>query len=102
MWLFLVLCLTLTDPRVSVAQLRGTIFGPGAKAFPVAVAELQTGGGDRTAAKQFADIVASDLTMSGLMHVIPRDRYIEPIDGSGVTDSTTIPADWSVLGVSRW
>jgi TolB protein len=97
-WLFLIFCLTLTDPHLSVAQLRGTIFGPGAKAFPVAVAELQTGGGDRTYAKQFADIVASDLMMSGLMRVIPRDRYIEPVDGSGVTDSTINFADWSVLG----
>jgi TolB protein len=98
MWLFLILRLTLTDPHASLAQLRGTIFGPGAKAFPVAVAELQSGGGNRAAAKQFADIVTSDLTMSGLMHVIPRDRYIEPIEGSGVTDSTINFADWSVLG----
>jgi TolB protein len=98
LWLTLVACLTLASPGASVAQLRGTIFGPGTKAFPVAVTELQTGGVEKTSATQFADIVTSDLTMSGLMRVIPRDRYIEPVEGSGVTDTTINFADWSVLG----
>lgn len=97
-WLALLACLTVGAPRAAIAQLRGTIFGPGTKAFPVAVSELQTGGGEKTSAKQFADIVTWDLTMSGLMRVIPRDRYIEPVEGSGTTDTTINFADWSVLG----
>jgi TolB protein len=85
-------------PVTGAAQLRGTIFGPGTRAFPVAVAELQTGGGNTGLAKQFADIVSRDLTMSGLMRVIPRDRYIDPVEGSGVTDDSINFDNWSVLG----
>lgn len=100
MWLRVatVLFITMSVTATATAQLRGTIFGPGTKAFPVAVAELQAGDRGTTSAKQFADIVSSDLAMSGLMRVIPRDRYIEPVEGSGVTDDTINFADWSVLG----
>src|SRR6185369_11105246 len=63
LWLSLVVSLLVALPPASIAQLRGTIFGPGTKAFPVAVTELQTGGGEKPSARQFADIVTWDLTM---------------------------------------
>jgi TolB protein len=95
---FLLLLLLAVRPSVTVAQLRATIFGPGSKAFPIAVVPLQPlGQGDAAAAHQFAGIVSRDLTLSGLVRVIPEDRFIEP-EGAGVTEETIHFDNWSVIG----
>lgn len=90
--------LLVLSPGAAPAQLRATIFGPGSRAFPVAVVPLKlVGQGDPQAARQFAEIVRRDLTLSGLVRIIPEERFIEP-EGAGVTEET-IPFDnWSVIG----
>jgi len=83
------------------AQVRGTIFEPGERKFPIAVSPLKNLSADEGAARlatMFADIVASDLHISGFFRVIPRDSYIEPPDTSGVTDETINFDNWSVVG----
>src|SRR5437899_2792180 len=57
------------------AQVRGTIVGPGATSYPIAVSPLKGADGDR-----FADIVARDLDLSGFFKVIDRGAYIEHED----------------------
>jgi TolB protein len=90
-------------PGVSIAgaQVRGTISEPGERKFPIAVSPLKSlsADGETTAlAAKFADIVASDLTMSGFFRVIPRASYVEPPDTSGFTDNDINFDNWSVIG----
>jgi TolB protein len=90
-------------PGVSTAdaQVRGTISEPGERKFPIAVSPLKSLSSDAettTQATKFADIVASDLTMSGFFRVIPRASYVEPPDTSGVTDADINFDNWSVIG----
>ena len=76
------------------AQVRGTIVGPGATSFPIAVSPLK-GGGEGTA---FADIVARDLDLSGFFKVIDRAAYIENAESSGATSDTIDFQDWKTIG----
>lgn len=85
----------------AAAQVRGTIFGPGVRQFPVAVSELKDlspgqGAGDLRA--MFSDIVARDLEISGHFRVIPSSAHIEPAQTSGITAETINFGDWSVIG----
>lgn len=95
------LCLLACFSLPAAAQVRGTIFGPGVKQFPVAVAPLKNlggGAGDADVANRFADIVMRDLELSGLFRVLPRDSYIEKSEDSGITAATINFGDWSVIG----
>ncbi|MCC6765665.1 MAG: Tol-Pal system beta propeller repeat protein TolB [Deltaproteobacteria bacterium] len=80
------------------AQVRGTIVGPGATSFPIAVSPLKSTSGAEREAGTFADIVAKDLDLSGLFRVIDRAAYIENSQQSGVTAETIDFRDWSTVG----
>ena len=80
------------------AQVRGTIVGPGATSFPIAVSPLKAGDGTDREGTAFADIVAKDLDLSGLFKVIDRNAYIEDAQRSGVTAETIDFHDWSTIG----
>src|SRR6185369_3188489 len=76
------------------AQVRGTIVGPGATSYPIAVSPLKGGAeGD-----QFADVVARDLDLSGFFKVIDRAAYIENPQTSGVTSDTINFDNWRTIG----
>lgn len=80
------------------AQVRGTIVGPGATSFPIAVSPLKGGGEGARDGTLFADIVARDLDLSGLFKVIDRSAYIENAQSSGVTSDTIDFQDWKTIG----
>lgn len=80
------------------AQVRGTIVGPGATSFPIAVSPLKSTSGAEREAGTFADIVAKDLDLSGFFRVIDRGAYIENPQQSGVTADTIDFRDWSTIG----
>jgi TolB protein len=80
------------------AQVRGTIVGPGATSFPIAVSPLKGGGGGARDGTAFADIVARDLDLSGFFKVIDRAAYIENAESSGVTSDTIDFQDWKTIG----
>ncbi len=84
----------------AAAQVRGTIFGPGTRSYPVAVSPLKNTGGGRSAeiATKFADIVARDLTLAGYFKIIDRAAYIEKPDASGYTADSINFENWSVIG----
>jgi TolB protein len=82
----------------ATAQVRGTIVGPGATSYPIAVSPLKAGEGAERAGTLFADIVAKDLDLSGLFRVIDRGAYIEDAQRSGVTADTIDFKDWSAIG----
>lgn len=80
------------------AQVRGTIVGPGATSYPIAVSPPKSSAGAEGAAAAFADIVVKDLDLSGLFKVIDRGAYIEDPQRSGVTADTIDFRDWSTIG----
>ena len=82
----------------AVAQVRGTIVGPGATSYPIAVSPLKSSSGAEKAADMFAEIVGKDLDLSGLFRVIDRAAYIEDAQRSGVTADTINFHDWSTIG----
>lgn len=87
--------------RSGAAQVRGTIFGPGARSYPVAVSPLKNlsgGGAANDLATRFADIVAGDLTLSGYFKVLDRGAYIEKPEASGYTVDAINFDNWSVIG----
>ena len=87
--------------ETGVAQVRGTIFGPGAHSYPIAVAPLKNVSGTRAGVElvtRFADIVAKDLTLSGYFKVLDRAAYIEKPEASGYTAETINFDSWSVIG----
>jgi TolB protein len=86
---------------VSAAQVRGTIFGPGARSYPVAIAPLKNLGGGpaaKDAGTRFADIVARDLTLAGYFKILDRAAYVEQPESSGYTTDTINFDNWSVIG----
>jgi len=86
---------------VCEAQVRGTIFGPGARSYPIAVSPLKNlaaGGPASVVANQFADIVGKDLTLSGYFKVLDRAAYIEKPESSGFTAESINFDNWSVIG----
>jgi TolB protein len=85
-------------PAVAVqAQVRGTIVGPGASSYPIAVSPLKSGSNVR-AGERFADIVGKDLDLSGLFRVIDRAAYLEDPQRTGVTAEAIDFQDWSTIG----
>jgi TolB protein len=81
------------------AQVRGTIFGPGTRSYPVAVSPLKTMAGPAgDVGTRFADIVARDLTLSGYFKILDRAAYIEKPEASGYTTDGINFDNWSVIG----
>lgn len=100
-WLFLAVMLTAALAGQVAAQVRGTIFGPGVRQYPIAISDLKVvrpDGGQDDAAMQFAEIVGRALELSGHFRVIPRDTHIEPPQRSGIDAESIRFADWSVIG----
>jgi len=83
------------------AQVRGTIFGPGVRQYPIAVADLKNVGGRPESARlaaTFSDVLTRDLELSGFFRLIPRDAHIDDPNTSG-RDADNINFDnWSVIG----
>jgi TolB protein len=85
----------------SGAQVRGTIFGPGARSYPIAVSPLKSLSESGAAANfgtQFADVVSADLNLSGFFKILDRDAYIEKPETSGYTTDSINFDNWSVIG----
>lgn len=82
------------------AQVRGTIFGPGLRQYPIAVSPLRSlsGGDAGDLGRQFADIVGRNLELSGIFRLVPRDAHIELPESSGTTASEINFDNWSVIG----
>lgn len=83
----------------AVAQVRGTIFGPGLRNFPIAVSPLAPHEGGAPAAEvatKFADMVSRDLEISGQFRTIDRNAYIEKA-APYTADAINFP-NWSVIG----
>jgi TolB protein len=85
---------------VSSAQMRGSIFGPGTRSYPVAIAPLKDLSGPlaEDVGPRFADIVGRDLTLSGYFKILDRSAYIEKSESSGYTVDAINFDNWSVLG----
>ena len=86
--------------RVSTAQMKGSIFGPGTRSYPVAVAPLKDLSGPKAedVATRFADIVGRDLMLSGYFKILDRSAYIEKPEASGYTVDSINFDNWSVIG----
>jgi hypothetical protein len=83
------------------AQVRGTIFGPGTRSYPVAISplkDLSNGAAATDAGTHFADIVARDLTVAGYFKILDRAAYIEKPETSGYTADAINFDNWSVIG----
>jgi len=96
---FLGLLLATSGP--AAAQVRGTIFGPGTRSYPVAIAPLKNLSDSSRASDigiRFADIVGRDLTLAGYFKVLERSAYIEKPETSGYTTETINFDNWSVIG----
>jgi TolB protein len=99
--LWLVVPVIALAPRPATAQVRGTIFGPGVRQYPIAVAAMKNLtppriGGELTAL--IGDVLTRDLQLAGMFRVIPRDAHIESVERSGVTVESTNFDNWSVIG----
>src|SRR5262245_11374612 len=93
--LAIALALAAAHATAANAQVRGTIVGPGATAYPIAVSPLK---GESADATRFADVVARDLDLSGFFKVIDRAAYIENAQSSGVTSDTINFDNWKTIG----
>jgi TolB protein len=96
-----VLGVALTGARPGGAQVRGTIFGPDSRSYPVAIAPLKDLSRIASAADlgvRFADIIARDLTIAGYFKLLDRAAYIEKPESSGYTADTINFDNWSVIG----
>ena len=57
-----------------LAQVRGTIFGPGVHQYPIALAPLRDAkGGTSPIGVKFVDTVERNLVISGLFRTLPRE-----------------------------
>ena len=99
-WQLFVVVLALAGAVPGWAQVRGTIFGPGSRSYPVAISPLKNlaGGGGKDIGTQFADIVARDLTLAGYFKVLDRAAYIEKPEASGINAEDINFDNWSVIG----
>ena len=102
LWLvFVVVTVVMVGLRASDAQVRGTIFGPGARSYPIAVSPLKNLSESSAAANfgtQFADIIGADLNLSGFFKILDRAAYIEEPETSGYTSDSINFDNWSVIG----
>lgn len=87
--------------RAAEAQVRGTIFGPGSRSYPIAVSALKPltqGSATREAAKTFAAVLERDMVIAGLFKVLDKSTFIEKAESSGYTEEAINFDSWSVLG----
>lgn len=100
-WAILFFILLLTFPAGAAAQVKGTIVGPGSERYPMAVSPLKnlvpSKDGDRIS-QGVADVITSDLTLSGWFRVLDRSAYIEDAQKTGYLQGTFDFKDWSVIG----
>jgi TolB protein len=97
----LAVLLLVACPRSADAQVRGTIFGPGVRQYPIAVAELKNLSPDGIPASSVnvvSDVVSRDLEIAGLFRPIPRSAHIERAETSGITAESINFDNWSVIG----
>ncbi len=83
------------------SQVKGTIVGPGAERYPIAISPLKNLGQGEDAARLsegIADIIVRDLDLSGWFRVLDRSAYIEHPQKSGITLGSFDFKDWSVIG----
>lgn len=81
------------------AQVRGTIFGPGLRNYPIAVSPLAPREGvppGSDLGTKFAEMMTRDLVLSGQFRTIDPAAYIEKAEPS-TADSINFP-NWSVIG----
>ena len=100
LWGAVVAGVLVIHPGGSAAQMKGSIFGPGTRSYPVAVAPLKNLSGPTAAdvATRFSDIVGRDLTLSGYFKILDRSAYIEKSEASGYTPDSINFDNWSVIG----
>ncbi len=94
-WLLLLL------PSLASGQVRGTIFGPGLRNYPIAVSppkNLTPGGAGGDLGRRFAEILERDLVLSGYFKIIERSAHIEQPETSGMDVETIQFDNWTVLG----
>ncbi len=84
----------------AAAQVRGTIFGPGARSYPVAIAPLKnlSAAAGSDIGTRFADILGRDLTLAGYFKILDRAAYIEKSEASGYAADSINFDNWSVIG----
>jgi TolB protein len=85
----------------AVAQVRGTIFGPDSRSYPVAISPLKNLAKSASGADvgvRFADIIARDLALAGYFKLLDRAAYIEKPETSGHTTDSINFDNWSVIG----
>ncbi len=81
----------------AAAQVRGTIFGPGLRNYPIAIAPLAAReGSPADLATKFTDILGRDLTLSGQFRIVDREAHIEEAEPY-TADAINFP-NWSVIG----
>ncbi|HVN86379.1 MAG TPA: Tol-Pal system beta propeller repeat protein TolB [Candidatus Binatia bacterium] len=100
-WMAVVVGMSVVGASATHAQVRGTVFGPGSRSYPIAVSPLKDQSDRGTGAKlavEFADIVVRDLDLAGLFKIIDRSAYIEPPDTTGITAEQINFDNWSVIG----
>lgn len=96
-----VIGIALAGNGTAAGQVRGTIFGPGSRSYPIAVAPLKVLSGGTTArdaAKAFGEVLERDMVIAGLFKVIDKSTFIEKADTSGYTEDSINFESWSVLG----
>ena len=79
------------------AQIEGNIYGPGTKAFAMAVVPLRNLAGQGDAGSQFAKVLARDLELSGYFRLLDPATFIENAS-SGLTAAETDFIGWTTLG----
>ena len=92
LWLF---------PHPLYPQVKGTIAGPGAERYPIAISPLKNlgPGEDRNRLSEgIADVIVRDLELSGWFRILDRSAYIENAQKSGITLDSFDFRDWSVIG----
>lgn len=83
------------------AQVRGTIFGPGLRSYPIAVSRpkpVTPGPRAQEASRTFAVVLERDLTISGLFRLLDPASFIEQPDTSGETEEAINFGSWSAIG----
>src|SRR3989338_1940370 len=86
------------------SQVRGTIVGPGAERYPMAISPLKNLGTGEDGAKLsvgIADVIIRDLELSGWFRILDRSAYIEDPQKTGITLGDFDFRDWSVIGAQE-
>lgn len=89
------------SPHPLYSQVKGTIVGPGAERYPIAISPLKNlgSGEDRGRLSEgIADVIVRDLDLSGWFRPLDRSAYIEHPQKSGIALGDFDLKDWSVIG----